>query len=96
MRLFGFRGGVHPEALKQHTADHEITMLPMPDQLYIPLQQHVGQPAEPEVKPGDHVYKGQLLARSQGLISAPVHSPSSGFIADITDFPAPHDSTPLY
>lgn len=92
MRLFGFRGGVHPEALKQHTADHEITTLPMPDKLYIPLQQHIGQPAEPEVKAGDYVYKGQLLARSQGMISAPIHSPSSGYIAAITDFSAPHPS----
>ncbi len=92
MKLFGFRGGVHPEALKQHTADHPIRKLPIPATLYLPLQQHVGEPAEPEVRPGEYVYKGQLLARSQGLISAPVHAPSSGTVAAIDNFPAPHPS----
>ena len=92
MRLFGFRGGVHPEALKQHSADRKITRLPMPKQLFIPLQQHVGEPAEPEVSQGDKVYKGQLLARSQGLISAPVHAPTSGTIVAVGEHPAPHPS----
>ncbi|OMH33846.1 electron transport complex subunit RsxC [Motiliproteus sp. MSK22-1] len=92
MKLFGFRGGVHPEALKQHTADHPISTLPLPAALYLPLQQHVGEPAEPEVSPGDYVYKGQLLARSQGQISAPVHAPSSGTVVAIDEFPAPHPS----
>ncbi len=92
MRLFGLRGGVHPEAAKQHTAEHHITRLPLPKRLYIPLQQHLGEPAEAEVVVGQQVLKGQLLARSQGLISAPVHAPSSGTIAAIGDFPAPHPS----
>jgi electron transport complex protein RnfC len=41
---------------------------------------------------GEHVLKGQLLAYSQGTISAPVHAPSSGVILDVQDFPAPHPS----
>ncbi len=92
MRLFGLRGGVHPEASKQRTAEHGITRLPLPNRLYIPLQQHIGEPAEPEVTVGQKVLKGQLLARSQGLISAPVHAPSSGTIVAIGNFPAPHPS----
>jgi electron transport complex protein RnfC len=38
------------------------------------------------------VLKGQLLAYSQGMISAPVHAPSSGVILDVNDYPAPHPS----
>jgi electron transport complex protein RnfC len=60
--------------------------------LYIPLQQHVGKPAEPLIKVGDHVLKGQLLAYSQGAISAPIHAPTSGIIVDVSDYPAPHPS----
>ncbi|OMH37953.1 electron transport complex subunit RsxC [Motiliproteus sp. MSK22-1] len=90
MKLFGFRGGVHPEALKHHTEAHPIRKLPMPRRLYIPLQQHIGAPAKAEVEAGDRVDKGQLLARSQGLISAPVHAPTSGTIVAIEERPAPH------
>ncbi len=87
------RGGVHPEARKEKTADENIvTNFPLPKTLYIPLQQHVGKPAEPLIRVGDKVLKGQLLAYSQGLISAPVHAPSSGIILDVNDYPAPHPS----
>jgi len=92
MKLFHFRGGVHPEANKHHTAHKTIRVMPMPKKLYVPLQQHVGAAAEPQVEIGQHVLKGQLLAHSQGNISAPVHAPTSGTVVAIGDFSAPHPS----
>jgi electron transport complex protein RnfC len=87
------RGGVHPEPRKTATADRLIDQnFPLPAMLYLPLQQHVGQPAEPVVKVGDKVRKGQLLAASQGTISAPVHAPTSGTVVDIIDYPSAHPS----
>ena len=87
------RGGVHAEQNKAQTAtQHIVYHFPLPKKLYIPLQQHVGKPAEPLIRVGDKVLKGQLLAYSQGLISAPVHAPSSGVILDVNDYPAPHPS----
>ncbi len=87
------RGGVHPEPRKASTADRQIdSALPLPKMLYLPLQQHVGQPAEPIVNVGEEVLKGQLLAASQGTVSAPVHAPTSGRIVDIMDYPAAHPS----
>ncbi|MGR8950987.1 MAG: electron transport complex subunit RsxC [Gammaproteobacteria bacterium] len=87
------RGGTHAEEHKADTSGKPIaTCLPLPKKLYIPVQQHVGKPAEPAVKVGDTVLKGQLLAHSQGSISAPVHAPSSGVILDVLDYPAPHPS----
>jgi len=87
------RGGVHTEEHKAVTATQAIVNnFPLPKKLYIPLQQHVGKPAEPLIRVGDEVLKGQLLAYSQGLISAPVHAPSSGIILDVNDYPAPHPS----
>ena len=41
---------------------------------------------------GDRVLKGQLLAHSQGLISAPIHAPTSGRIVKIGGYTAPHPS----
>jgi electron transport complex protein RnfC len=87
------QGGVHAEPHKASTAALPIAgNFPLPKKLYIPLQQHVGKPAEPVIKVGEKVLKGQLLAYSQGLISAPVHAPSSGIILDVNDYPAPHPS----
>jgi electron transport complex protein RnfC len=87
------RGGVHTEDHKTSTSTLPIVnSFPLPKKLFIPLQQHVGKPAEPMIKVGEQVLKGQLLAYSQGLISAPVHAPSSGIIIDVNDYPAPHPS----
>lgn len=99
MRLFDFfenprlRGGIHTEGHKLETSAKKIiTKLPLPKKFYIPVQQHVGKAAEPVVLVGEKVLKGQLLAHSQGAISAPVHAPSSGTVIDVVDYPAPHPS----
>ncbi len=91
-KLFKIRGGVHPLENKQATAGNTIISVPLADRLFIPLQQHIGAPSEAIVKHGDKVLKGQLLANSQGLISAPVHAPTSGKILAVGKYPAPHPS----
>ena len=92
MKLYPVRGGIHPEYRKEHTSEKAIVTLPMPAALYIPLQQHIGAPAELLVAAGDLVKKGQMIARSQGIISSPQHAPTSGRIAAITEVAAPHPS----
>ncbi len=92
MKLFPIRGGVHPEGRKRLTADKAIEAAPLPEILHIPLQQHIGQPAEPCVARGDRVLKGQLIASPQGPISAPIHAPTSGEILGVSEYPAPHPS----
>jgi electron transport complex protein RnfC len=64
----------------------------MPALLHIPLQQHIGAPATPAVRRGQWVAKGQLLANSQGMISAPVHASTSGRVVGIGSYPAHHAS----
>ncbi len=91
MKLFRFKGGVHPEEHKT-TQQLPIKQLPLPRYLYLPLQQHIGAPARPLVEVGDHVLKGQLIAEANGTISAPVHASSSGTVVAIDDFTAPHPS----
>ena len=92
MNLFKLRGGVHPEGKKDLSAECPIRSVPLPKTLYIPLQQHIGAPAAPIVKVGDHVLKGQLLATAQGAVSAPVHAPTSGIVVALGDHAAPHPS----
>ncbi|MCG6860907.1 MAG: electron transport complex subunit RsxC [Chromatiaceae bacterium] len=92
MRLFKIRGGVHPEDRKTLSANRPIEDLGLPPLLHIPLQQHIGALATPAVRRGQKVAKGQLLANSQGMISAPVHAPTSGRIVGIGSYPAHHAS----
>lgn len=92
MRLFKISGGVHPDDCKTLTAKRAIETLPLPALLHVPLQQHIGSPAAPVVRRGDQVLKGQLLAHSQGMISAPVHAPTSGRIMGVGNYPAHHAS----
>ena len=97
MKLFekffsGMRGGVHPEGLKELSAERPIAQLPLPERLFVPLQQHIGAPANPVVKLGDRVLKGQLIATAQGAVSAPVHAPTSGVVEALGDYLAPHPS----
>ncbi len=92
MKLFKLRGGVHPEGRKELSAEPPIRVLPMPERLFVPLQQHIGAPAKHIVSVGEQVRKGQLIAASQGAISAPVHAPTSGRVVAVGDYPAPHPS----
>jgi electron transport complex protein RnfC len=92
MKLFPVRGGIHPEYRKDQTSEKAIIAMPLPDRLYIPLQQHIGAPAEALVKAGDLVRKGQMIGRNQGAVSSTQHAPTSGRIVSVTEVPAPHPS----
>jgi len=92
MKLFPIRGGIHPEYRKELSSEMAIEALPMPAELFIPLQQHIGAPAEAIVREGDLVKKGQMIARSQGTVSAPQHAPTSGRIKAVAEIAAPHPS----
>ena len=92
MKLFKIKGGVHPDDCKTLTAKRSIETLPLPKLLHIPLQQHIGSPAAAVVRRGEQVKKGQLLAHSQGMISAPVHAPTSGRVVGVGSYPAHHAS----
>ena len=92
MRIFPVKGGVHLEYRKELTSEKPIVGFPLPRILLVPVQQHMGAPAITMVQAGDSVGKGQVLARSQGMVSAPVHAPTSGKVVDIERITAPHPS----
>lgn len=75
-------GGVHPEENK-FSAGKKIEVLPIPEQVSVPIAQHIGAPSEPVVKKGDEVKVGQLIAKSTGFVSANIHSPVSGKVFKI-------------
>ena len=66
--------------LTQHklTAGMPIEKLPLPEQVVLPLVQHMGAPTKALVKRGDKVLTGQKIADSDRPVSAPVHATLSG------------------
>lgn len=78
-----FHGGIHPYDGKDLSKDKPITdVLPKGDLVY-PLSQHIGAPAVPVVKKGDHVLTGQLIAEAGGFVSAPIYASVSGTVKAI-------------
>ncbi|MCK6390980.1 MAG: electron transport complex subunit RsxC [Azonexus sp.] len=91
-QLLGDDWGVHPDDHKGPAADQPLRVMPVPARLYLPLQQHLGSAARPCVLVGQQVKKGELIAEAQGMVSAPLHAPTSGTITAVTEITAPHPS----
>ena len=80
-------GGLRLTAHKSAATANPIYEVPVPGQLILPIAQHVGDPAQPIVGIGERVLKGQLVAESEGSLSAPIHASSSGKIVAIERWP---------
>ncbi len=90
MELHKFHGGLKLETHKTITDNIVATQHPLPPRIILPLRQHIGIPSEPIIKVGDHVLKGQTIARANGYVSIPLHASTSGKVIDIGDYPIPH------
>ena len=67
MGLLTFKGGIHPDDGKRFSKDSEIRTLLPKGELAYPLSQHIGAPANPIVKKGDHVLKDRRLRKQEVL-----------------------------
>ncbi len=85
---FGTKGGLHIPHNK-NTALSQSVIMPPPEFVRIPMQQHIGSPCIPCVKPGQRVLAGQIIGDSEAFVSAPIHSSVSGTVKDIDDFVLP-------
>ncbi|RDE19472.1 electron transport complex subunit RsxC [Motiliproteus coralliicola] len=91
-RIWSFHGGIHPPENKQQSLLKPLRQAPIPPQLIIPLQQHIGAPATPLVEVGERVLKGQAIAEPSGHVSIYQHAPTSGIVSHIGNYSVPHPS----
>jgi electron transport complex protein RnfC len=91
-RIWDIPGGIYPAERKELSNRTPIQPAPLPKRLTLPLNQHIGAPAEPVVAVGERVLKGQLIAAANGFVSVPVHAPTSGTVSFIGPQPYPHVS----
>ncbi|MEE3420884.1 MAG: electron transport complex subunit RsxC [Lachnospiraceae bacterium] len=83
MKKLTFKGGIHPYEGKELSSDKAIRKLEPGDELVFLMSQHIGAPAKPLVKKGDHVLRGQKIADAGGFVSAPIYSSVSGDVKAI-------------
>jgi len=89
MKLKTFKGGIHPPDNKHWTSHKAIEDCPLPDELVVPLSQHIGAPSVACVEVGQHVAKGQEIGSAKGFVSVPVHASTSGEVVAIENRPHP-------
>lgn len=87
-----FHGGLHLDTCKEISNQTPIIKAESQSRYVVPVQQHIGVAGEVIVEKGQRVLKGQMLATTKVLISAPIHSPVSGTVVDITKHAVPHPS----
>ncbi|VFM96309.1 MAG: electron transport complex protein RnfC [Candidatus Kentron sp. G] len=91
--MFSFRHrfshGVHPRQNKEFTVDLPIQRVPFVGRYVLPLDQHLGVPAQATVNVGERVWRGQRIARPGGFVSTALHSPVTGKVTAIEPRRAP-------
>jgi electron transport complex protein RnfC len=91
-RLFGFRGGIKPDAHKNESADAAIRRAPLPGRLVVPLRQSTRATARCSVQPGQKVLKGERIGEPDGFLGTAVHAPTSGTVIDFGRYTMAHPS----
>jgi len=91
-KLWHFQGGIRLSGHKHMSMTEHVAPPGLPAQVILPLQQHIGEPAEPIVKVGERVLKGQMIARASEYVSVPVHASTSGRVIAIEERAVPHPS----
>ncbi len=84
-----FRRGVHPDEYKNLTCHLPSKLMPLPDEVFIPLQQHIGAPCEALIEKGDEVKTGQKIADTSAFVSSPIHASITGTVVAVASFPHP-------
>ena len=91
-RLFGFHGGIKPDAHKNESAGSPIRPAPIPSRLVVPLRQSTRATSECLVVPGQKVLKGERIGAPEGVLGTAVHAPTSGTVLEVVEHHMPHPS----
>lgn len=91
-QLHRFPGGLRLPDNKAMATSRPLETVPLPDEICLPLIQHIGEAARPMVSVGDKVKRGQPIAEAAGRISAFLHASTSGEVIAIEERPVPHPS----
>ncbi len=86
---FKTHGGVRVPH-KKNTAKMQSVIMPPPQSVIIPMQQHIGVVCKPSVKAGENVYVGTVIGQCDAFVSAPIHSSVSGVVEKVMPVTMPN------
>lgn len=92
IKVWELPGGIHPPEHKDQSLQLPLGTVSLPPVLVIPLNQHMGTPAQPVVQVGERVLAGQLIGAADGTFSANTHASTSGTVIAIEERAIPHPS----
>lgn len=78
-------GGIYMPKNKRLTRSKKIKSVVKPKRIILPLNMHIGKPAQLAVSVGQRVKIGTLVGTKDGLISANIHSSVSGHVEVIEE-----------
>ncbi len=87
MEVKTFLGGLNVPHYKSFSEKQPIKVASLPEEIIIPLSQHIGAPCQPLVKVGDRVKAGQKIGEAESFVCAPVHASLSGKVKAIEKRP---------
>ncbi|SUC00562.1 electron transport complex protein RnfC [Proteus vulgaris] len=90
-KIWDFKGGIHPPEMKLQSSRTPMRIAQLPDEVIVPIHQHLGVPGQLCVSVGEHVLKGQPLTKGVGR-TLPVHASISGIVTAVEPFPSAHPS----
>ncbi|UPR48376.1 electron transport complex subunit RsxC [Vibrio cyclitrophicus] len=90
--IWNFPGGVHPAENKKQSNTTDIVHARLPEEIVLPVKQHIGKPGNLLIAAGDTVLKGQQLTALDTGFTLPVHAPTSGVITAIEPRTTAHPS----
>ncbi|MEZ9882673.1 electron transport complex subunit RsxC [Vibrio splendidus] len=90
--IWNFPGGVHPAENKKQSNTTDIVHARLPEEIVLPVKQHIGKPGNLLVAAGDTVLKGQQLTALDTGFTLPVHAPTSGVVTAIEPRTTAHPS----
>lgn len=83
MKTHTFSRGVHPREGKELAEHAALELMPVPDEVRLPMAQNIGAPCTPAVKARDVVEAGQVVGQPGGFVSAAVCTPFAGTVTKI-------------
>lgn len=67
----------------------QITVLPLPKLIRIPMLMHMGEPCAVCVEPDEYVYVGQVIGKPESEDAVPIHASVSGTVSVISEYTMP-------
>ena len=90
--VWTFPGGVHPAENKTQSNGSDLIHASIPQEIVLPVKQHIGKAGNILVAVGDAVLKGQQLTALDTGFTLPVHAPTSGTVVAIEPRTTAHPS----